>query len=155
MKILNKTIKPQGFTLVELLVVISIIGLLSTLAVVAFNNARAKSRDAQRVANLRAVANAMELYYNVNRRYACTTGTSVAACTDLEPYLSSIATMNDPIAPVDQLCQSASGACVPELCNFSVAQGGTYQVYQIAFCLEVGSGSMSAGAHLMTEKGFQ
>lgn len=155
MIITNKTTLHKGFTLVELLVVISIIGLLSTLAMIAFNNARAKSRDAQRVANLRAVANAQELYYNINRRYGCTTGTAVSACADLEPLLTSIPTLNDPIAPVDQLCQSASGACVPELCNFSVAQGGTYQTFQIAFCLEVGSGNLAAGAHILSDKGFQ
>jgi len=155
MIITDKTSKYKGFTLVELLVVISIIGLLSTLAAIAFNNARAKSRDAQRVANLRAVANAMELHYNINRRYGCTTGQAVSACNDLAPFLASLPTLNDPIAPVDQLCQSASGACVPELCNFSVALGGDYKTYQIAFCLEVGSGNLAAGAHLMTDKGFQ
>ena len=54
--------KQNGFTLIELLVVIAIIGLLSTLAVVSLNGARAKARDARRVADLKAVQSALELY---------------------------------------------------------------------------------------------
>jgi prepilin-type N-terminal cleavage/methylation domain-containing protein len=54
----------KGFTLIELLVVIAIIGLLSTLAVVALNNARQKSRDAKRVADVKQMQTALELFYN-------------------------------------------------------------------------------------------
>jgi prepilin-type N-terminal cleavage/methylation domain-containing protein len=54
----------RGFTLIELLVVISIIGLLSTLAVVSLNNARAKSRDAKRLADVKQIMTALEMFYN-------------------------------------------------------------------------------------------
>src|SRR3990167_6562499 len=52
----------RGFTLIELLVVIAIIGLLSTLAVVALNSARQKSRDSKRVADVKQIQTALELY---------------------------------------------------------------------------------------------
>lgn len=59
----------KGFTLVELLVVIAIIGLLSSVAVVAVAPARAKARDANRVANIRQLQNALLLYYEANGSY--------------------------------------------------------------------------------------
>lgn len=61
--------KRKGFTLIELLVVIAIIGLLATLAVVALNNARMKSRDAKRVSDIKQVQTALELYFNDQNGY--------------------------------------------------------------------------------------
>ena len=54
----------KGFTIIELLVVISIIGLLSTISVVALNGARKKSRDAKRIADIDNTQTALELYFN-------------------------------------------------------------------------------------------
>ena len=52
----------KGFTLLELLVVISIMGLLATSAFAALNSARAKARDAVRLANLEIVQDALDIY---------------------------------------------------------------------------------------------
>ena len=52
----------KGFTLIELLVVISIIGLLSTVVLASLNTARVKARDAQRIAALKEIQKAVELY---------------------------------------------------------------------------------------------
>jgi prepilin-type N-terminal cleavage/methylation domain-containing protein len=56
--------RDSGFTLIELLVVIAIIGLLATLAVVAFGSTSAKARDAARLANKVAVMKALRMYYS-------------------------------------------------------------------------------------------
>lgn len=54
----------KGFTLIELLVVISIIGLLSSIVLTSVNSARAKARDARRIADFRQIQTALEFYYD-------------------------------------------------------------------------------------------
>lgn len=54
--------KRLGFTLVELLVVISIISLLSSISLSSLQNARASGRDALRVQQLKQIQQALELY---------------------------------------------------------------------------------------------
>lgn len=61
---MNKNTK--GFTLVELLVVISIIAVLISAAMVAFSDSRMKSRDAKRTADMDAFNKAINLYINDN-----------------------------------------------------------------------------------------
>lgn len=61
--------KTDGFTLVELLVVISIISLLSSVVVASVNSARAKARDARRVSDLRQIVTALEFYYDTYGTY--------------------------------------------------------------------------------------
>ena len=61
--------KGEGFTLIELLVVIAIISLLATLGIAALNNARMKSRDAKRLADMSQIKKAFEMFYDDNYRY--------------------------------------------------------------------------------------
>lgn len=65
----NKIFYQQGFTLVELLVVISIIGILSSFAVVSLNSARMKARDALRKGDMAQLRTALNLYYDDNDEY--------------------------------------------------------------------------------------
>ncbi len=58
-----------GFTLIEILVVISIIGILSSIVLASVNQSHAKARDAQLIAGVDALKKALELYYNENSRY--------------------------------------------------------------------------------------
>ena len=59
----------RGFTLIELLVVIAIIAILASIILASLNTARSKSRDARRVADLKQVQLALELYNNDNSKY--------------------------------------------------------------------------------------
>lgn len=60
-KFLPKTLNnPQGFTLVELMVVITIIAFLAVIGIVSFTNIQAQARDGRRRADIDAIATAME-----------------------------------------------------------------------------------------------
>lgn len=64
-----KRLPALGFTLVELLVVIAIIGLLASLLVANTNGARARGRDTQRKSDIKQMQNALELYFQDNKKY--------------------------------------------------------------------------------------
>jgi len=67
---MNKVkINNKGFTLMELLVVIAIIGLLSSMTTYFVNSARIRARDARRLADIRQIQSALELYYDDNLQY--------------------------------------------------------------------------------------
>lgn len=58
-----------GFTLVELLVVITIIGVLAAVGLASFRTSQIKGRDAARKSDLKEIKNALEFYFNDNGKY--------------------------------------------------------------------------------------
>src|SRR3989344_1560142 len=56
--------KKSGFTLIELMVVIVILGVLSMVGITAFTSSQVRSRDAKRKADLANFQKSLEFYYN-------------------------------------------------------------------------------------------
>jgi|GEM_PF-481365 len=109
-----------GFTLIELLVVISIIGLLSSIVLTSVNSARAKARDARRIADLGQIRLALELYFDTNGYYPQSNcgwdcngyRTSYdsgwdALAADLAPYIPSL-----PKDPINNGCPPWGAGCL-------------------------------------------
>jgi prepilin-type N-terminal cleavage/methylation domain-containing protein len=102
MKISTWKKNAQGFTLIELLVVIAIIGILSAVVLSSVNIARAKARDAQRLAQMKEIRSALDIFYETNQTYPSSTPTGftgddaalqfLASAVDGNFYLSKVPT---------------------------------------------------------------
>lgn len=79
-----KKIGQQGFTIVELLIVIVIIGILAALVFVQFNNMQARARDAERKADVRLIESKLAEYNADNGEYP-TAAAGTAIATGLAP----------------------------------------------------------------------
>lgn len=69
-----------GFTLVELLVVITILGVLATIGLVAFTSAQIRGRDTQRKSDLKQLSNALEVFYSDYAKYPSSSGGLIQGC---------------------------------------------------------------------------
>jgi prepilin-type N-terminal cleavage/methylation domain-containing protein len=68
-KILPSLENSSGFTLVELLIVMGIIGVLATFFIGSYTGVQRKARDANRKSDLAQLSKSLELYFNDYRRY--------------------------------------------------------------------------------------
>lgn len=85
MKVKNR----RAFTIVEIVIVIAVMAILSSIAALAYNTVREDARDATRQGNVAIIAEALEKYYEKNgeypsvaslvNNYTANTGSAVAA----------------------------------------------------------------------------
>lgn len=135
----------RGFTLVELLVVIAIIGLLAIIVVVSLNVTKAKSRDAQRIADIRNIKTALEFYNNEQKTYVnagnCDTGSWITLNGSTDAVSAALIGLNlspaakaphDPMAPNQ---------------NYEYCYSASTQKYQLRYTLETNSTAGSQGVH--------
>ncbi|WP_416208538.1 type II secretion system protein [Fodinibius sp.] len=59
----------KGFTLVEILVVVGILGLLASVVYANLGGARQSANDARRISDVTSISDALELYYARNRKF--------------------------------------------------------------------------------------
>lgn len=99
--------------------------------------ARSLSRDAKRLADVRQLASAAELYFNDNEHYP----------TDLEEliptYIGAL-----PVVPTPQ-----DGTCTAEQNKYSYKGNG--KTYALSFCLGNTTGGYSPGPHVLSEQGIR
>ncbi len=144
--------------MIELLVVIAIIGLLASVVLLALNSARAKSRDAKRLADVRQLTTALELYYNDNNSYptqaaagVVSTGGTVLGAGILVPnYVGALPTAP---TPAESNCTGAGTSQTLNNSYVYISANGT--TYTLSFCLGGITGGFSPGTHSASPAGIQ
>ncbi len=103
----------KGFSLIELLIVISIIAVLSTIAVASFGSLQKNSRDLKRQADLKLVQGALEQYYADQHYYPTATSVTFDGSSLTGPgsrvYLNK--TPIDPTTGQTYVYQAKPGTC--------------------------------------------
>jgi len=118
----------RGFTIIELLVVMAIIGMLASIILVVFSGIQAKSRDTRRMQDVRELKKALSLYYvNTNRFPEAATAVAVDGTDPITAALVAEGAIpnfaGDPVTPNFDYFYQSSGVAS----------------YTITFCLETDS----------------
>lgn len=122
-------IHKRAFTLIELLIVITIIGILAVAIVPRLSSSTGRARDVARKSDLSSLAAGMELYYADNGAYPDGT------CTSSEGYMTAMGTYFDTKDAFDD-----PGAGFGENCSgYSYAKSSTSVGYNLCAQMEVSS----------------
>ena len=117
----KKFSREGGFTLIELLVVIAIIGILASIVLASLNTARRKSRDVRRIADIKQIQLALELYFDKNQTYPLViTGTNLAPefipTVPKDPSSASLNYSYDPVTTWTVATPSVGTVCTATPC---------------------------------------
>ena len=84
--------KEKGFTLIELLIVVAIIGIVAGIAIPRFLGARTTARVTRAFADMRTIADGLEMYFTAENKYPVLADgvTDLATATGLGTYVTSI-----------------------------------------------------------------
>ena len=131
-------IKSKGFTLIELLVVVAIIGILATVVLTSLSSARSSARDAKRLADVKTIQTALELYNLDNGSYPTTNwvGSHNSSWSSLETALG----ITLPVDPLNSgNGNNASARDGDYVYSYRAHNSSLYcygRVYQLIFNLE-------------------
>lgn len=139
----------KAFTLIELLIVVFIVGLLATLAVVSYQQARIRARDSKRISDIKQIETALELFFNENNRYPTIeewNSGSIASFNSGEIFMNAI-----PVAPIP-----ADGNCLEASNTYHYIPNDIEDPsgYIIEFCISSQIAGLSEGSKELTVAGI-
>lgn len=126
-KHIQNNTKKHGFTMIELLIVIAIIGILAVLGISMFSSATKRARDAVRKSDLESIRQALVLYRSDNGTYPQTSGISDVVLTPmLSPtYINPVPEAETPNLD-DYNYTTLNGGRQFKICTKLETNGGNY-----------------------------
>ena len=136
--------KKLGFTLVEILIVLTIISIIAALATIAYDNYLTSARDHQRASDINRIQLALEQYHRDEGFYpsTLTPGQALIGSTSSTTYM---AIVPEPPTTVDGACSDS---------NYTYNQNSA-DSYTLTFCLGSQTGDMTAGVSCATPNGIE
>lgn len=131
-----------GFTLIEIVIVLGIIGIIITLSVVSLNSIRQNSRDAVRISDIKQIQSALELYRANIGHYPAAITSGQALSSTSTTYMNIIPSNPNPTN--SDICSSTD----------YIYTSNSYS-YTLGFCLEKSSGAFNPGSHCATPVGIK
>ncbi|MBU1091705.1 type II secretion system GspH family protein [Patescibacteria group bacterium] len=114
-------IKNRGFTIIEMLIVLAIIAMLSSIAMSLFSSSKAKARDSRREEDMKDIQNGLNLYVSNSQIYPICDEEVINGASDcLSQVMISTGFMKG--VPYDPLGRGTGGSCGgsnPEYCYVS------------------------------------
>ena len=89
-----KTIKHYGFTLVEIIIVVAVIGILASISLVSYSGVKERSRAEKASANAATVKKVVENYYSRNNIYPTTVSSVRTALVALPSDINLMSSAN-------------------------------------------------------------
>lgn len=162
----------RGFTLVELLVTISIIGILSSITYYSVGNMRQIARDSKRLADMKQMLTALEFYFNQTNGYPLPPAefqnntmhigdpAHSVLCGVSQGFVDSVTVCENARAPIImvQVPQSPLQPAAPYAYTVASDQlnNGRPSTYQIAFQLETDfAGFLHGVTYVATPSGIR
>lgn len=108
----------SGFTIVELLIVIVVIGILAAITIVAYNGVQDRALETRRLSDMTTITKALELYKIQNGEYppvqSNSSGTWERSAVNPDNFLSALKTAdilnNVPVDPINNAPDGSTGA---------------------------------------------
>lgn len=154
----------QGFTLIEMLIVVAIIAILASIILVGLGPTQSLGRDARRVSDLHEVQNGLELYYSAKGQYPIASGGAWTGTGSLSDQLTNAGLQinsvpNDPTANTNyQYGTDTGGTTYIVAAVLENGTGGEWDNYPATapanYASVTGSGDSSIGSCAQTDKDF-
>ncbi len=130
----------------ELLVVISIIGIITALSTVFLSSVRLGARDTQRLSDIKTIQMALENYYKNERMYpaSLTPGQPLVGSTSSSTYMTIVPSNPSP---------RADGGCFGR--DYVYKPSTNFRTYKLFFCLGEPSANFSQGYNVATENSLK